>query len=133
MATRFLATVEAPIHRSIKEHMILPEVDERSTTVVLGKLSNATRVFKNTVSTKMREIEDAGEVDFSQLAPYASGVRTKKMWRETGDWDDSMWSCGQSLGLINDIPTCAVLLARMIKEAEERLQSSAATIVRAKL
>lgn len=29
MATRFLATVEAPIKHSIKEHMALPDTDER--------------------------------------------------------------------------------------------------------
>ena len=129
MATRFLATVEAPIHRNIKEHMALPEVDERSTTVVLGKLSNATRVFKNTVTMKMREIEDEGEVAFTDLQPYASGLRTKKMWKETGDWDDSMWSCGQSLGLITDIPTCSELVQRMVKEAEQQLQRGATLVV----
>merc|ERR1719411_2381322 len=40
MATRFLATLEAPINMKIKEHMAKPEVDERSTTIVLGSLSN---------------------------------------------------------------------------------------------
>ena len=49
MATRFLATEEAPIRREIKDHMASDAVDERSTTVVMSQLSNATRVFKNTV------------------------------------------------------------------------------------
>merc|ERR1712139_278081 len=46
MATRFLCTVEAPVHIKVKEHMAKPEVDETCTTIVLGSLSNATRVFK---------------------------------------------------------------------------------------
>lgn len=50
MATRFLATVEAPIHADIKARLASPDVDERDTTIVLGTLSNATRVFKNEVT-----------------------------------------------------------------------------------
>lgn len=63
----------------------------RQTTIVLGTLSNATRVFKNGVSQEIRKIESqgsrfwrfgltiGGDVDFSQVMPLASGSRTKKM------------------------------------------------------
>mmetsp|Transcript_70638 Transcript_70638/g.111783 ORF Transcript_70638/g.111783 Transcript_70638/m.111783 type:complete len:304 (+) Transcript_70638:121-1032(+) len=129
MATRFLCTVEAPIDQKIKECMMRPEVDERQTTIVLGTLSNATRVFKNGVSQEIRQIESKGDVDFSEVMPLASGSRTKKMWQETGDTQDAMWSCSQSLGLISDIPTCKELLRRMVSEAEERLNRGAQCIV----
>eukprot|EP00437_Effrenium_voratum_P016441 CAMPEP_0181451092 /NCGR_PEP_ID=MMETSP1110-20121109/28511_1 /TAXON_ID=174948 /ORGANISM="Symbiodinium sp., Strain CCMP421" /LENGTH=331 /DNA_ID=CAMNT_0023575329 /DNA_START=42 /DNA_END=1037 /DNA_ORIENTATION=+ len=125
MATRFLCTVEAPIDIKIKETMVRPENDERQTTIVLGSLSNATRVFKNEVAQQIRDIEGKGDVDFSQVMPLASGQRTKKMWQQSGDTSDAMWSCGQSLGLISDIPTCQELVRRIVQEAEERLQSSA--------
>merc|ERR1712187_173888 len=123
MATRFLCTVEAPIHMKIKEHLASPNVDERSTTIVLGTLSNATRVFKNEVTTQIQDIEAEGDVDFSKIQPLATGARTKKMWQETGDVHDAMFSCGQSVGLIEDVPTCQVLIQRIVAEAEERLQS----------
>lgn len=130
MATRFLCTVEAPIHRGVKEHMTKPEVDETSTTIVLGSLSNATRVFKNDVSLQIVELEkEMGDgVNFAKIAPYAAGTRTKKMWTETGDWNDSMWSCGQSVGLIDDIPTCKDLCERMVAEAEKQLLAGVAQI-----
>jgi len=130
MATRFLATVEAPINQKIKDHMCRPEVDETSTTIVLGSLSNATRVFKNDVSLNMNQMEKdmGGDIDFSKLAPLAAGTRTKKMWQETGDWNDSMWSCGQSVGLIDDVPTCKVLLERIVGEAETCLTAGSARI-----
>ncbi len=46
-----------------------------------------------------------------------------------GDWNDAMWSCGQSIGLIHDVPTCAVLISRMVKEAEDKLQRAASCVV----
>lgn len=130
MATRFLATVEAPISQKIKDHMIRDDVDETSTTVVLSSLSNSTRVFKNSISLRMNELEKemGGDVDFSQFAPLAAGTRTKKMWQDSGDWDDAMWSCGQSVGLISDIPTCKVLCERIVAEAEQQLSAGAARI-----
>jgi len=129
MATRFLCTVEAPIHRNIKEYMARPEVDERSTSIVLGTLSNATRVFKNPISEAIRDIEAEGDVDFSKVQPLAAGTRTKKMWQETGDVNDGMWSCGQSIGLINDIPTCQDLLKRIVAEAEQQLSHGAGCVI----
>lgn len=130
MATRFMATIEAPIHPKIKEHMARPDVDERNTTVVLSTLNNATRVFKNDVSLTMNSIEkdSAGGVDFSKMAPYAAGTRTKAMLQENGDVNDSMWSCGQSIGLINDVPSCAELVQRMVAEAEQQLVGAAACV-----
>eukprot|EP00940_MAST-03C_sp_MAST-3C-sp2_P002196 g2196.t1 len=124
MATRFLATVEAPIHPKIKTHMAREDVDERSTVVVLGELQNATRVFRNDVSETINAItSDSGDsISFDQLAPYASGVRTKRMWQETGDFNDAMWSCGQSVGLIDDVPTCADLIRRIVSEAESQIK-----------
>eukprot|EP00546_Thalassionema_frauenfeldii_P011886 CAMPEP_0178909974 /NCGR_PEP_ID=MMETSP0786-20121207/8837_1 /TAXON_ID=186022 /ORGANISM="Thalassionema frauenfeldii, Strain CCMP 1798" /LENGTH=326 /DNA_ID=CAMNT_0020582169 /DNA_START=26 /DNA_END=1006 /DNA_ORIENTATION=+ len=109
MATRFLATREA----------------QKSTTIVLSKLSNSTRVFKNTVSKRIREIEFDPQNDdglsFDQVALLANGKRTKKMWQETGDYDDAMWACAQSVGLIHDIPSCQQLIERIVCDAEEQL------------
>eukprot|EP00405_Crypthecodinium_cohnii_P015948 CAMPEP_0206458388 /NCGR_PEP_ID=MMETSP0324_2-20121206/23539_1 /ASSEMBLY_ACC=CAM_ASM_000836 /TAXON_ID=2866 /ORGANISM="Crypthecodinium cohnii, Strain Seligo" /LENGTH=337 /DNA_ID=CAMNT_0053929715 /DNA_START=56 /DNA_END=1069 /DNA_ORIENTATION=- len=132
MGTRFLATVECPIRQEIKEKMAEPKVDERCTSVVLSSLKNATRVFTNDVSKQMLAIEkemEGGKKDFKKMAPYASGARTKKMWQQTGDYNDGMWSASQSLGLIDDIPTCKDLLDRIIDEAEECMQAASAKII----
>lgn len=131
MATRFLATKEAPVKEGIKQALASEENDERNTTIVLSKLSNATRVFKNKVSDQIRELEfdeienqKRGGLDFSIVAPLASGVRTKKTFQETGDADDAMWSCGQSVGLIDDIPTCKELVNRIVLDAELQLANA---------
>ena len=38
---------------------------------------------------------------------------------ETGDPDAGIWSAGMVQGLIHDIPTCAELVSRIVREAEE--------------
>ena len=37
---------------------------------------------------------------------------------EAGDTDAGIWSAGQVQGLIHDIPTCAELVARIVRDAE---------------
>jgi nitronate monooxygenase len=37
---------------------------------------------------------------------------------EGGDVDGGIWTAGMVIGLINDIPSCQVLLDRMVSEAE---------------
>jgi nitronate monooxygenase len=36
----------------------------------------------------------------------------------TGDADEGIWSAGQVQGLIHDIPTCAELVSRIVRDAE---------------
>jgi len=100
----------------------------RCTTVVLGSLSNATRVLRNDISEAILEIEALDEGDFAPLAPLASGERTKAMFQANGDWNDAMWSCGQSVGLIDDVPTCKVLCDRIVAEAEKMLSEGASMV-----
>jgi nitronate monooxygenase len=41
----------------------------------------------------------------------------------TGDSDEGIWSAGQVQGLIHDIPTCAELVSRIMRDAEAIIQS----------
>jgi nitronate monooxygenase len=41
----------------------------------------------------------------------------------SGDADEGIWSAGQVQGLIHDIPTCAELVSRIIRDAEAIIQS----------
>ena len=42
-----------------------------------------------------------------------SGENYRKSFQDTGDADSSVWSAGVVMGLIDDVPTCQVLVARM--------------------
>lgn len=45
----------------------------------------------------------------------------KEAW-EDGDVEAAPMMVGQSIGLIQDVPTCKELLERMVKEAKETLE-----------
>ena len=45
--------------------------------------------------------------------------RYRQSFQETGDTENSVWSCGQSIGLIDDIPTCKDLIDNIVEEAED--------------
>jgi NADH:quinone reductase (non-electrogenic) len=40
-----------------------------------------------------------------------------------GDHDEGIWSAGQVQGLIHDIPTCAELISRIVRDAEAIMRS----------
>ena len=46
-----------------------------------------------------------------------AGQRGKGVY-ELGDPDHGIWSAGMVQGLIHDIPTCAELVSRIVREAE---------------
>ncbi|OPY06832.1 MAG: hypothetical protein A4E67_01354 [Syntrophaceae bacterium PtaB.Bin038] len=51
------------------------------------------------------------------------GRRISEAW-DTGDVDLAPMMVGQSVGLVRDVPSCAELLERMTREAEERIASA---------
>lgn len=127
MGSRFVATLEAPVHENMKQAMV--EADERQTTLMFRTLRNTARVFKNDISTKVVEIEaQPGETDFSDLQPLVAGARGRERCIEAGDINDGVWTVGQVMGLIDDIPSCEVLLERMVSEARDIIQSRVASM-----
>ncbi len=48
-----------------------------------------------------------------------------------GDMDAGAWSCGMVAGLIHDLPTCRVLIDRIMAEAESLIAERLAGILRA--
>lgn len=125
MGTAFMATKEAPVHDGIKKALV--EATERDTTHVFRTLSNTERVFKNKTAMEVREIEAQHPGDFSKIAHLVAGANYRVSFQETGDASTSVWSCGQSIGLIEGVPSCKDFIEGVVAEAEDiiknRLQS----------
>lgn len=117
MGTRFMATKEAPIHQNIKETLV--RSDERDTTHVFRTLKNTERVYKNSQAAKVQAVEKEHPGEIAKIAPLVKGALYREAFQKTGDPDNSVWSCGVVMGLIDDIPSCQELLSRMVAEAEE--------------
>lgn len=117
MGTRFMATVEAPIHENVKRQIVLN--DERQTDLVYRKFHNTARVAKNAISQQIVEISTRPESTFADIAELASGARGRVNVMESGDIDGGVWTAGMCQGLIHDIPTTAELVSRIVSEAED--------------
>ncbi|KAG8850387.1 hypothetical protein FRB96_000451 [Tulasnella sp. 330] len=115
--TRFMCTEESEIHPNIKQKII--DSTEQDTIHIFRTLNNTARVFKNKVSTEVVRLERRpGGAKFEELRELVSGARGRLVY-ENGDPDYGIWSAGLAVGLINDAPSCEVLLRRIEKEAED--------------
>ena len=85
MGTRFMCTVEAPIHLNIKEQIV--KASENDTELVLRRWRNTSRLFKNKVTEQATKIErESTTGKFEEVAPYVSGKRGRQVFI-TGDPD----------------------------------------------
>ncbi|KAG0744886.1 hypothetical protein G6F62_009774 [Rhizopus arrhizus] len=119
MGTRFMCTTEAPIHHNIKEAIV--KADERSTALVFRPFRNTTRIFKNSVAVEVNKREENPEVVFEDVQELVSGARGKQVYT-TGDPEFGVWTAGQVIGLIDDIPTCQDLVTRIVNDAESLIK-----------
>lgn len=116
MGTRFCATVEAKIHENVKRRIV--EASELDTVLVGRSLRNTTRVARNAVSVEVAEIQRDVTRTFQDVQHLMAGVRGREKVLRDGNIDGGIWTSGQSQALIHDIPTCADLVANIMRQAE---------------
>ncbi|MBD9504772.1 NAD(P)H-dependent flavin oxidoreductase [Pseudomonas sp. BGr12] len=119
MGTRFCATQEAPIHENIKRALV--GATERDTRLIFRTLHNTARVLRNPISEEVVSIEKRGNAQFEDIRHLVAGARGRAAL-ESGEADDGIVTAGQCVGLIDDIPSCAELLQRMVRDCRASLQ-----------
>lgn len=113
MGTRFMCTVEAPVHDDVKQAIVA--ASERDTELMFRPLRNTARVASNDVSREVvARLADGGT--FADVKDLVAGARGRTVY-ETGDLEAGVWSVGQVQGLIHDIPTVRELVEGMVTEA----------------
>jgi NADH:quinone reductase (non-electrogenic) len=122
MGTRFMCTKEAPIHDNIKQALVA--AGERDTNLMFRTMHNTARVFKNAVSSEVVAMEKRG-AKFEEVRHLVTGARGK-VALNNGEVDGGVISAGMVIGLIDDIPTCAELIQRIVRECREHLRAAAA-------
>ena len=81
MGTRFMCTVEAPIHNNIK--VAITEASEHDTELVMRKWRNTSRLFSNKVAKQAVALEKAdttGDFAKSGIGAYVSGQRGRQVF-----------------------------------------------------
>lgn len=79
MGTRFMCTIEAPIHQNIKEQIVKSQ--ETDTALVLRRWKNTTRLYKNKVTDQALKVEQESKTgDFTEIAPFVSGQRGRQVF-----------------------------------------------------
>lgn len=117
MGTRFIATVEAPVHENVKQAIVA--ASERDTRLIMRSIKFTERVMNNPAVERLLEKEDrlGDKTTFADIAEEVVGVYPKVMM--DGNMDAGAWSCGMVAGLIHDIPTCQDLIDGIMNEAEQ--------------
>jgi nitronate monooxygenase len=119
MGTRFMCTREAPIHDEIKQALV--KASERDTNLIFRTLHNTARVLKNAISDEVVAIERRGGATFEDVRPLVLGSRGRQAL-QSGEVHGGIVSAGMVVGLIDDVPSCAELIERIVRECRESLR-----------
>jgi len=121
MGTRFCATKEAPIHDEIKQALL--RASETDTTLIFRTLRNTGRVLKNAVSEEVVATERRpGGCEFEDIRHLVAGARGREALVD-GKVDGGLVWASQVIGLIEDIPTCAELIERMVTDCRAAIDN----------
>ena len=116
MATRFIATREAPVHDNVKQAILA--ASERDTRLIMRPFRNTERVLNNAAVERIleKERELGAAIKFEDIVDEVGGVYPRIM--QKGEMDAGAWSCGMVAGLVYDIPTVKELIDRIMAQAE---------------
>lgn len=118
MGTRFMASQECDVNPRIKE--LLLQTGEADTVMIQRSLNMALRVIRTDFSSRVLEMEAKGAT-LEELFPLITGTRTRKSYI-SGDTNDSVFTCGQSVGLVHEIPSVKEIIESIISEAKPIIQ-----------
>lgn len=99
MGTRFMCTIEAPIHRKVKEAIV--NAQETDTALLLRRWRNTSRLFANKVTQEALKIERESQTgEFSEVAAFVSGKRGREVFLN-GDIDYGVCPFAPCPGVVN--------------------------------
>jgi NAD(P)H-dependent flavin oxidoreductase YrpB (nitropropane dioxygenase family) len=121
LGTRFLASVESPLHPNFKRAI----VDSDGHDTALSEIPDiaAGKVWPGAMSRSRRNgfIERWAGREWALRAQQAQALAAIQAARKAGDVNEAPLSMGQDAGMIHDIPPAAEIVRRIASEAEEIL------------
>lgn len=113
MGTRFTISKECALHPKAKEWLL--QLGEADTMLIHKAINNTERVVKTDFAQKILEMEDKG-APLEEILPLISGEKVREAYN-SGDISDALFTVGQTIGLVHDIPSVKEIIESIIGEA----------------
>jgi NAD(P)H-dependent flavin oxidoreductase YrpB (nitropropane dioxygenase family) len=121
LGTRFLATVESPLHPNFKQAIVDSDGHDTQLSEIPDIAAGQVWPGAMTRSRRNRFIERWAGREWALRRDRAEAIEKLAAARKSGDVDEGLLSMGQDAGLIRDIPPAAELVTRIAREAEDIL------------
>jgi NAD(P)H-dependent flavin oxidoreductase YrpB (nitropropane dioxygenase family) len=121
LGTRFLATVESPLHPNFKQAIVDSDGHDTQLSEIPDIAAGLVWPGAMTRSRRNRFIERWAGREWALRQCRADAIVRLRAAREAGDVDEGPLSMGQDAGLIHCIPQAADIVSRIALEAEEIL------------
>ncbi len=121
MGTRFICTTECYVHANYKDKIV--RANERATVTTGHSLGHPVRAIRNEMTNEYAALERRG-ISEEELIQFGTGSLRRAAVE--GDVVHGSVMAGQSCGLVNDIVPAAVVIQRVMQEAEQTLTRLAA-------
>lgn len=121
MGTRFVATRECVAHPAYKEALV--RARETDTAIIERSIGRPARVLRGPAADRVLSAEARG-AGIEELLPLISGEVNRRAAIE-GDLDAGFVWAGQVVGLIDDVPTVAELVERIVTDARAAVERAA--------
>jgi NAD(P)H-dependent flavin oxidoreductase YrpB (nitropropane dioxygenase family) len=129
LGTRFLATVESPLHPNFKQAIVDSDGHDTQLSEILDIAAGQVWPGAMMRSRRNRFIERWAGREWALRQARVEALAKLRAARETGDVDEGPLLMGQDAGLIHDIPPAAEIVARIVREAEEIMRRKLPSLV----
>jgi len=119
LGTRFLATVESPLHPNFKQAIVESDGHDTQLSEIPDIAAGLVWPGAMTRSRRNRFIERWAGREWALRRDRATALERLNAARKSGDVEEGPLSMGQDAGLIHDIPPAAEIVRRIAAEAEE--------------
>ncbi|MGE0626810.1 MAG: NAD(P)H-dependent flavin oxidoreductase [Hyphomicrobiaceae bacterium] len=119
LGTRFLATLESPLHPNFKRAIVDSDGHDTQLSEIPDIAAGLVWPGAMTRSRRNKFIERWAGREWALRQNRAEALARLRAAREAGDVDEGPLSMGQDAGLIRDIPSAADVVTRIAREAEE--------------
>ena len=121
LGTRFLATIELPLHPNFKQAIVHSNGHDTQLSEIPDIAAGQVWPGAMTRSRRNRFVERWAGREWALRQDRVDAFARLQAARMSGDLDEGPLSMGQDAGLIQDIPSAAEIVSRIAQEAEEIL------------